>query len=227
MRRYAGALRKSPQRVRSRPAAVIWARSGCGCMCPTGTSRRGRSPGTVTPKPTCGLLAPTRVRNSPPMSSRPPHGSRGRLAHRLARTLPATDRTRGGTGQHTDRYGRPRRPCGVRPYRSQPGTLILARRLATLDRLSEGRLDVGVGQGGGTRQPPFYIPEEFTAAGVPAGRRGAGFVENLAAMRACWGPDPVEFHGEYYQIPKLDLPVVTRDGRRNRLDGGGAFECVL
>ncbi|MFF0637705.1 TIGR03619 family F420-dependent LLM class oxidoreductase [Nocardia sp. NPDC004151] len=77
----------------------------------------------------------------------------------------------------------------------------LARRLATLDRLSGGRLDVGVGQGGGTRLPPFYIPEEFIAAGVPASRRGAGFVEHIAAMRACWAPDPVEFDGEYYQIP--------------------------
>ncbi|WP_067464082.1 LLM class flavin-dependent oxidoreductase [Actinomadura macra] len=79
--------------------------------------------------------------------------------------------------------------------------IVLARRLATLDRLSRGRLDVGVGQGGGTRQPPFYIPEEFVAAGVPVSRRGDGFVENLAAMRACWGPDPVEFDGAHYQIP--------------------------
>ncbi|KAA0021356.1 LLM class flavin-dependent oxidoreductase [Antrihabitans cavernicola] len=79
--------------------------------------------------------------------------------------------------------------------------VVLARRLATLDRLSGGRLDVGIGQGGGTRLPPFYIPEEFIAAGVPASRRGSGFVEHIAAMRACWGPDPVEFHGERYQIP--------------------------
>ncbi|MRH87443.1 TIGR03619 family F420-dependent LLM class oxidoreductase [Nocardia sp. SYP-A9097] len=79
--------------------------------------------------------------------------------------------------------------------------IVLARRLATLDRLSGGRLDVGVGQGGGTRLPPFYIPEEFTAAGVPASRRGAGFVEHIAAMRACWAPNPVEFDGEHYRIP--------------------------
>ncbi|MFJ9371350.1 TIGR03619 family F420-dependent LLM class oxidoreductase [Nocardia sp. NPDC101769] len=79
--------------------------------------------------------------------------------------------------------------------------VILARRLATLDRLSGGRLDVGVGQGGGTRLPPFYIPEEFIAAGVPVSRRGTGFVEHIAAMRACWAPDPVEFDGERYRIP--------------------------
>ena len=73
--------------------------------------------------------------------------------------------------------------------------IILARRRATLDRLSGGRLDVGIGQGGGTRMPPFYIPEEFTAAGVPAGRRGAGFVEHIAAMRACSGPMRVAMRG--------------------------------
>jgi probable F420-dependent oxidoreductase len=79
--------------------------------------------------------------------------------------------------------------------------LVLARRLATLDRLSRGRLDAGIGQGGGTMEPPFSIPEEFTAAGVPLSRRGAGFAEHVAAMRACWGPDPVDFHGEHYRIP--------------------------
>lgn len=81
--------------------------------------------------------------------------------------------------------------------------IVLARRLATLDRLSGGRLDAGLGQGGGgTPETGYLIPEEFAAAGVPVGRRGAGFVEHLAAMRACWGPDPVEFHGAYYDIPR-------------------------
>jgi probable F420-dependent oxidoreductase len=81
--------------------------------------------------------------------------------------------------------------------------IVLARRLATLDQLSRGRLDAGVGQGGGgTAETSYLIPEEFTAAGVPIGRRGSGFVEHVAAMRACWGPDPVEFHGDHYQIPR-------------------------
>jgi len=71
--------------------------------------------------------------------------------------------------------------------------IVLARRLATLDRLSGGRLDVGLGQG--------WLPEEFVAAGVPTSRRGRGFEDHLAAMRACWGPDPVEHHSEHYRIP--------------------------
>jgi alkanesulfonate monooxygenase SsuD/methylene tetrahydromethanopterin reductase-like flavin-dependent oxidoreductase (luciferase family) len=81
--------------------------------------------------------------------------------------------------------------------------IVLARRLATLDRLSRGRLDVGLGQGGGgTPETGYLIPEEFTAAGVPLERRGDGFVEHVAAMRACWGPDPVSFEGEHYEIPR-------------------------
>ena len=54
--------------------------------------------------------------------------------------------------------------------------IILARRLATLDRFSEGRLIVGVGQG--------WMEQEFEAAGVSMKRRDAGFEEHLLAMRA-------------------------------------------
>jgi probable F420-dependent oxidoreductase len=84
--------------------------------------------------------------------------------------------------------------------------IVLARQLATLDQLSRGRLDVGLGQGGGgTAETSYLIPEEFAAAGVPIERRGAGFVEHVAAMRACWGPDPVEFHGDHYEIPRSSV----------------------
>jgi probable F420-dependent oxidoreductase len=107
---------------------------------------------------------------------------------------------------HTERV---RLATGIVNALFQP-PIMLARRLATLDRLSGGRLDVGLGQG--------WLPEEFVATGTPPGRRGSGFEEHLAAMRACWGPDPVEHHGEYHVIPTAtvgpkpvrgaDLPVL-------------------
>lgn len=75
--------------------------------------------------------------------------------------------------------------------------VILARRLATLDRFSGGRLVVGLGQG--------WMPQEFTAAGVPPTRRGAGFQEHIEAMRAVWGPDPVCFEGRFYQIAESEI----------------------
>lgn len=75
--------------------------------------------------------------------------------------------------------------------------VVLARRLATLDQLSGGRVVAGLGQG--------WMPEEFAVAGVPLKRRGRGMVEYLAAVRAVWGPDPVRFEGEFYQIPESDI----------------------
>ncbi|MEV6849296.1 TIGR03619 family F420-dependent LLM class oxidoreductase [Actinoplanes sp. NPDC051411] len=83
--------------------------------------------------------------------------------------------------------------------------VILARRLATLDRFSGGRLIAGIGQG--------WMAQEFEAAGVPMSRRGAGFEEHLLAMRAVWGPDPVSFAGRHYRIPEADIgPKPVRPG---------------
>ncbi|SDF44128.1 probable F420-dependent oxidoreductase, Rv2161c family [Lentzea fradiae] len=88
--------------------------------------------------------------------------------------------------------------------------VVLARRYATLDQFSDGRVIAGFGQG--------WIAQEFAAAGVPMKRRGAGFDDVIAAIRACWGPDPVEHDGRFYAIeasevnPKPvrgDIPIVV------------------
>jgi probable F420-dependent oxidoreductase len=75
--------------------------------------------------------------------------------------------------------------------------VTLGRRLATVDQLSGGRMVAGLGQGA--------ISQEFVAAGVPPKRRGAGFGEFIEAMRAVWGPDPVNFDGRFYEIPKSEI----------------------
>lgn len=81
----------------------------------------------------------------------------------------------------------------------------LARRFATLDRLSEGRVIAGLGQG--------YAPEEFAAANVPMSRRGAGFEEFIRAMRAAWDADPVSFSGRFYNIPEAEInPKPLQEG---------------
>jgi probable F420-dependent oxidoreductase len=72
--------------------------------------------------------------------------------------------------------------------------VTLARRFATLDRLSDGRAIAGLGQGD--------FRDEFEAANVPIRRRGRGFEEFVKAMRAVWGPDPVSFTGDFYNIPE-------------------------
>ncbi len=73
----------------------------------------------------------------------------------------------------------------------------LARRFATLDRLCDGRLLAGLGQG--------WIPQAFEAAGVSPRHRGDRFEEHLAAMRAVWGTDPVSFDGRFYRIPESEI----------------------
>lgn len=81
----------------------------------------------------------------------------------------------------------------------------LARRFATLDHLSGGRVIAGLGQG--------YAPEEFAAANVPLSRRGAGFEEFIQAMITAWGPDPVSFSGRFYNIPESEInPKPRQEG---------------
>jgi probable F420-dependent oxidoreductase len=83
--------------------------------------------------------------------------------------------------------------------------VVLARRFATLDRFSGGRVVAGLGQG--------WMPQEFEAVGVPVRRMGAGMDEAVAAIRACWGPDPVAHEGRFYRIAPSEVgpkPVQAR-----------------
>jgi probable F420-dependent oxidoreductase len=78
----------------------------------------------------------------------------------------------------------------------QRNPLVLAKELATLDRLSGGRVELGLGVG--------WLREEFVALGVPWERRGARNDEYVAAMRALWAGPHAEFHGEF-----VDFAPVT------------------
>ncbi|HEY5149425.1 MAG TPA: TIGR03619 family F420-dependent LLM class oxidoreductase [Mycobacterium sp.] len=75
--------------------------------------------------------------------------------------------------------------------------VVLSRRFATLDQLSGGRVIAGLGQG--------WMPQEFETTAVPERRKGAGFDEFVAAMRACWDPDPVEYQGRFYRIAPSEV----------------------
>lgn len=65
----------------------------------------------------------------------------------------------------------------------------LAKRLATVDVLSGGRLLAGIGVG--------WLREEYAAVGVPFEARGARTDEYLAAMRALWSQAPASYHGRF------------------------------
>ncbi len=72
--------------------------------------------------------------------------------------------------------------------------IMLAKQLATLDIVSGGRLDVGLGIG--------WSMDEYEAVGVPYRDRGRRVDEFLRCLKAIWTEDPVEFRGEFYRVPK-------------------------
>jgi probable F420-dependent oxidoreductase len=72
--------------------------------------------------------------------------------------------------------------------------VVLAKMLTTVDIVSRGRLDVGLGLG--------WSADEFSAVGVPMERRGARGEEFIACLKQIWTAPEVEFHGEFYQVPR-------------------------
>jgi probable F420-dependent oxidoreductase len=68
--------------------------------------------------------------------------------------------------------------------------LYLAKELATLDVLSNGRAILGVGSG--------WLKEEFDAVGVPFSERGARTNEAIRALRSLWKEEPEAFDGKFY-----------------------------
>jgi len=74
---------------------------------------------------------------------------------------------------------------------------VLARELATIDRLSDGRLTVGVGLG---RKEP-------TAAGLglPTAHRARRLQEGVEVLRALWAGGEAAYHGEFYRFAGVTL----------------------
>jgi probable F420-dependent oxidoreductase len=65
----------------------------------------------------------------------------------------------------------------------------LAKEIATLDVLSEGRLSVGFGTG--------FLERQYQILGVPFGERGPRADEHLLAMKELWTSSRPSFHGEH------------------------------
>jgi alkanesulfonate monooxygenase SsuD/methylene tetrahydromethanopterin reductase-like flavin-dependent oxidoreductase (luciferase family) len=83
--------------------------------------------------------------------------------------------------------------------------LQLASSVTAVDRLSHGRLDVGVAPGGGFRQ--------FAAFGVDKGTYISSFTEGLELMKAAWSDEPrVTFQGRFRQVD--DLPIQPKPVQR-------------
>jgi probable F420-dependent oxidoreductase len=73
----------------------------------------------------------------------------------------------------------------------------LAKSLSTLDQLSGGRLEIGVGAGG--KQRPF------AAFGVDAATYLARFTEGVALMKACWTEPTISFDGRFWKMHGAEM----------------------
>ena len=100
----------------------------------------------------------------------------------------------------------------------QRNPLVLAKELATLDKLSGGRVELGLGVG--------WLKEEFEALGVPWDRRGARNDEYIAAMRALWAAPNAEFHGEFVDFEPVTCSPRPVNGSIPVIVGGDTDAAV-
>ena len=101
--------------------------------------------------------------------------------------------------------------------------VVVAKQVASLDRLSRGRFKLGVGIG--------WSAEEFQALGVPFERRGLRTASYVAAMRTLWAQDVASFESEFVSFSSIRvnpkpvqeaLPVIVgREQRRRPAKSGG------
>jgi probable F420-dependent oxidoreductase len=98
--------------------------------------------------------------------------------------------------------------------------LLLAKQLATLDLLGQGRLVV---------QPTVsWSEEEYRALGVPFRRRGAILDEQLESMRAAWTQTPASFDGRFFAFEGAYVePKPHRDGGPAMWFGGMSLHEAL
>jgi probable F420-dependent oxidoreductase len=94
---------------------------------------------------------------------------------------------------------------------------ILAKELATMDVLSDGRIEIGLGAG--------WMISDYEQLGLPYDRAGVRidrFVEGIAVLRGAMGPGPFDFTGEHYRIAGYDgRPKPVQQPAPPILIGGG------
>ncbi|TAK59093.1 MAG: LLM class F420-dependent oxidoreductase [Dehalococcoidia bacterium] len=94
--------------------------------------------------------------------------------------------------------------------------VVLAKEAATLDVLSGGRLEFGIGAG--------WMTSDYEQAGMAydaPGERIARLKEGLAVMKGLWADEPVAFDGKHYHVHMNGLPKPVQRPRPPILIGGG------
>ena len=129
-----------------------------------------------------------------------PYSPDGRMPGGGAALMPDPLQTLAFVGAHTERM-----LLGTSVVvATQHPALVLAKAVATLDRLAAGRVRLGVGLG--------WQIEEYRAVNVPYEGKGRRLDETIDAMRACWGPNPVSYSGSTVAFERVRVdpkPVAT------------------
>ena len=97
--------------------------------------------------------------------------------------------------------------------------VVTAKALTTVDVLSGGRLDIGLGTG--------WQAPEFEATGVTMERRGARADDYLQCLAAIWKPGVVEYHGEFYDVPPCRIEPAPVQSPHPPILMGGAAPAAL
>lgn len=95
--------------------------------------------------------------------------------------------------------------------------VVLAKELATVDVLSGGRIEVGLGAG--------WMKSDYVQSGIPMdapGVRVTRMEEGIAVLKGCLGPGPFSFTGEHYEIAGYDGHPKPVQSPPPLLIGGGA-----
>jgi probable F420-dependent oxidoreductase len=104
----------------------------------------------------------------------------------------------------------------IMPYRNPIAT---AKALATIDRMSGGRLTIGVGVG--------WNEAESKALGVPFHERGARTNEYLRLWQACWAPGLVSFAGKFFAFSDMHVSPTPLQQPHPPIWIGGASDAAL
>jgi probable F420-dependent oxidoreductase len=96
---------------------------------------------------------------------------------------------------------------------------VAARAVATLDRLSGGRAEVGIGAG--------WLREEWSAAGLDPRTRGRRLDEALAVCKRLWSEPVVEHHGEFFDFPAVAFEPKPVQKPWPPIHVGGESEAAL
>ncbi|MEZ5558186.1 MAG: LLM class F420-dependent oxidoreductase [Pseudomonadales bacterium] len=102
---------------------------------------------------------------------------------------------------------------------AQRNPVVLAKEMASLDVVSQGRLIMGIGAG--------YLHQEFAALGIPFEERGARTDEAIAVLRALWNEEHPSFEGRFTRFSGIQAQPRPVQNGGPPIVIGGASDAAL